>query len=315
MELVQNVAFNYPVLMVNVADHITGKTGLALAIQLSKAGGPFTVITPVVIERGFGEYVLVLTTDMVDTLGAFSLHIEGAGADPFDSLDQVVPQAAQLVPPHGTMVPLDALKLAIGIPLSDTSQDEHLAQLIEYAATVVEGETQCRFGLPAEQVEFQQRVPAEGPLYLLGHIDDSPEANTATSEITPSTSLLISRRMRYTRDSWTMLVEGTDWERRGDQVEFLSMDGWWWGCLNEFRLSYLDGYENAPADIKQVIVEIASNQYFIDANMAGGAAGIKSETLGDFSYAKDLTVQGSGGAMKYSQFAWATINRYKKLVV
>ncbi len=315
MELTQNVAFNYPVLMVNVSDHITGKTGLTLAIQLSKAGGPFAVVTPTVIERGFGEYVLVLTTDLVDTLGAFSLHIEATGADPFDSLDQVIPQAAQLVPPHGTMVPIDSLKIALGIDLSDTSQDEHLAQLIEYAATVVEGETHCRFGLPAERVEYQQSIPAEGPIYLRGHIDDSAEANTETSDITPSTSLLVARRMRYTTDPWELLTEGADWERRGDTVEFLTAMSWWWGCLNEFRLSYLDGYVDAPADIKQLIVEIASNQYWIDANMAGGSAGIKSEKLGDYSYDKDLTVQGSGGAMNYSAFGKRTIGRYKRMVV
>lgn len=84
------------VLMIDSADHVTGKTGLAagLTIYLTKAAGAPAVITPTVTELDAtnvkGLYKLALTTTHTNTLGEFQLHITATGADPTDVAHQVV---------------------------------------------------------------------------------------------------------------------------------------------------------------------------------------------------------------------------------
>jgi hypothetical protein len=89
MTLKQSTARNKDVLMVDSADHITGKTGLTLAITAGKDGGAFASISPTVTERGNGWYTIALTAAHTDTLGDLKLHITAAGADPRDVVWEV----------------------------------------------------------------------------------------------------------------------------------------------------------------------------------------------------------------------------------
>lgn len=86
----QSTARNRMVLMVDAADHVTGKTGLTLTIRLSKDGAAFATVTPIVTELEAGFYSLALTSSESDTLGDLAYHISGGGADPTDFVDQVV---------------------------------------------------------------------------------------------------------------------------------------------------------------------------------------------------------------------------------
>lgn len=80
----QSTAKNVMVLMVDSADHITGKTGLTLTITASKDGAAFESVDPTVTERGNGWYAIALTASHTDALGDLALHITGAAADPAD---------------------------------------------------------------------------------------------------------------------------------------------------------------------------------------------------------------------------------------
>lgn len=80
----QSTAKNVMLLMVDSADHITGKTGLTLTITASKDGAAFASISPTVTERGDGWYSVALTASHTDTLGDLALHITGTAADPAD---------------------------------------------------------------------------------------------------------------------------------------------------------------------------------------------------------------------------------------
>jgi len=91
MLLPWKTAFNRDVLMIDSADHVTGKTGLTLTITAGKDGGALGAITPTVTERTVGWYQLALTAAHLDTRGCFKLHITGTGADPTDTLDLVTP--------------------------------------------------------------------------------------------------------------------------------------------------------------------------------------------------------------------------------
>lgn len=107
----QSTAKNVMVLMVDSADHITGKTGLTLTITASKDGGAFGSISPTVTERGNGWYSVALTASHTDTLGDLALHITGAAADPADmvllvearSVDDVLPTASYTAPDNATI--------------------------------------------------------------------------------------------------------------------------------------------------------------------------------------------------------------------
>lgn len=89
----QATAVNVMVFMTDSSDHVIGKTGLTLAITLSKDGGAFNSISPTVTDRGSGWYNLALTASHTDTAGDLALHITSAGADPSDVLIDVEPNS------------------------------------------------------------------------------------------------------------------------------------------------------------------------------------------------------------------------------
>lgn len=84
-----STASNVMVLMTDSADHVSGKTGLTLAIEASKNGGAFASISPTVTERSYGWYSLAITSSHTDTLGDLVFHVTATGADPTDLREQV----------------------------------------------------------------------------------------------------------------------------------------------------------------------------------------------------------------------------------
>ncbi len=71
-------------------DHVTGKTGLTLAVSTSKAGAAFAGIAPAVTERGNGWYAVALSAADTDTLGDLVIRATSTGADPGERVLNVV---------------------------------------------------------------------------------------------------------------------------------------------------------------------------------------------------------------------------------
>lgn len=211
------------------------------------------------------------------------------------------------------IVSLDELKRMLDIDLEDTSEDENLTRIIQSKTTWVQGETRRRFDTPIPRTEYHEGT-GEPELYLEGHVDDSPAADNPSESQDPTTSVKVYRRPRAERfRSWEQLTEGVEWERRGDTLIFLLA---WavWPREDEFKIEYLDGYASAPEDIKEVILEMAMDQYFGDADIASGTSGITSEKLGDYSYS--LGPSGSTvGMNSLSDNATKTLQRYKRRFV
>ncbi len=90
-----STAVNVTVLMIDSADHVTGKTGLSagLTIYATKAAGTPGTITPTVTELDAtnvkGVYKLAFTSGHTDTLGELQIHVTATGADPTDVKWQV----------------------------------------------------------------------------------------------------------------------------------------------------------------------------------------------------------------------------------
>lgn len=85
-----STARNLTILMTDVGDHSTGKTGLTLTVLISKNGGAFAAATPVITELAYGWYSIALTSSHTDTLGDMALHITAPQADPIDMRQEVV---------------------------------------------------------------------------------------------------------------------------------------------------------------------------------------------------------------------------------
>lgn len=77
-----NTATSIMVRMIDATDHVSGLTGLTPAVTISKNGGGFVAISPVVTERGLGWYTIDLTAADCDTLGELVVMAQAAGADP-----------------------------------------------------------------------------------------------------------------------------------------------------------------------------------------------------------------------------------------
>jgi len=77
-------------LMIDSADHISGKTGLTVTVTLSKNGAAFASPAGTVSEIGSGWYALTATSADTGTLGSLVLHATATGADVSDHEYNVV---------------------------------------------------------------------------------------------------------------------------------------------------------------------------------------------------------------------------------
>ncbi len=82
----------YPIcfLMVDSADHIAGKTGLAPTVTIAKNGGAFGSAAGAVTELGSGWYCLEANATDRNTLGGLAIHAAATGADPTDIYYSIV---------------------------------------------------------------------------------------------------------------------------------------------------------------------------------------------------------------------------------
>jgi hypothetical protein len=93
-------------LMIDSADHVSGKTGLTPTVRLSKNGGAFSGSAPSgdVTEIANGWYQVAGNATDSDTAGPLVLHATATGADPCDEVFDV-----QTNDPDGTLADLDTI--------------------------------------------------------------------------------------------------------------------------------------------------------------------------------------------------------------
>lgn len=77
-----NTATSIMVRMIDAVDHVSGATGLNLTVAVSKNGGGFVAIQPVVTERGLGWYNIDLAASDCNTPGELVVMAQAPGADP-----------------------------------------------------------------------------------------------------------------------------------------------------------------------------------------------------------------------------------------
>lgn len=128
--LKQSTTYTRMFLMVQSADHISGLTGAAPTVNISKAGAAFGAAGGVVTEVANGFYKVALTTTDTNTLGDLAYHITAASGDATDFVDQITAAVDQtgdsfvrLGAPAGASVSADiaAIKSDTGTILTDVN--------------------------------------------------------------------------------------------------------------------------------------------------------------------------------------------------
>jgi hypothetical protein len=89
--------------MADSVDHVTGKAGLAPAVQISKNGGAFAAPAGAITEIGAGFYKLTPDAADTDTLGILALSATAAGADHAAMAFAIVDNLVTLI--HSEAVP------------------------------------------------------------------------------------------------------------------------------------------------------------------------------------------------------------------
>ena len=84
-----STAYTRMFLLIDSADHVTGKTGVSPTVTISKAGAAFGAVGGTVTEVSSGWYKVAYTTTDTNTLGELAVHVTGASCDPTDFVDQV----------------------------------------------------------------------------------------------------------------------------------------------------------------------------------------------------------------------------------
>ncbi len=188
----------------------------------------------------------------------------------------------------GMIVALDDLKRALQIPETDTSDDQFLIDLEARASAWVNEQTERRWNPPASKKEIVQPKGGSRFLRLNGHIDDVDG------------TVALRRRAIY-GGSWET-VEDSEFEREGDKL--VSLAGYWTRGF-DYEATYLDGWTIAPEDIQDLVIDLVSIAYF-----SIGDEGVKSETIGDYSYTLDTAVTAAGQTL--TDVSTATLNRRRQ---
>lgn len=193
------------------------------------------------------------------------------------------------------IVSLETLKLGLGLDVVDTSEDELLTMLEDQAATFVDTQTGRKFSAPIEdeRTEFVSGLGTR-TLFLAGHVSgDEPE--------------IVSVRRRALNGIDFEDVDPEEYILRGDT---LVSTGGPWSHLYEYEVVYADGYEvdTAPADIQALVIDLVGIAF-----SALGEEGIKSETIGDYSYTLDSAV--TTAAASLSDTSSMTLNRYRRMSI
>ncbi len=127
--LKQGQPANVMVFMADGSDHVTGKTGLTLAVEISKDGGAFAPVSPTVTERGNGWYSVALADTDTDTLGDLVVRCTATGADPGERV-LVVRDLGE-----GTYTDQDLLRLAVAALIGTAVTTEGSAVFRDLADT------------------------------------------------------------------------------------------------------------------------------------------------------------------------------------
>jgi hypothetical protein len=160
--------------------------------------------------------------------------------------------------PAVTRFDLGELKRMLSIDDADTTQDEALHRLLHAALLSLEGALNRRFGEVDSYTEY---------------IDGSDRGRNLWLAEEPDTGTLVLEE--WDGSAWVTVAAG-DFDIRSNGLRRIDSDYW---ESKEYRATYTKGYDTLPADVHQAVLAVAVAMY-----RATGNAGLRSETIGRYSY-------------------------------
>jgi len=165
---------------------------------------------------------------------------------------------------------ISVARMRTWLKLPDETQDSQIGYLIA-AATATLGRELGRYLGPVETTQELRKGP--GPLILLsgdpvGSPTDDPAGGVS----------LVEQRLRVT-DAWETVPE-TDYAVDGRALRHATA---WPGCPASVRVTYRRGYEpdQGPLELVDLVRQMVASTW-----RTRGAEGMKSETIGDYSYTR-----------------------------
>lgn len=155
------------------------------------------------------------------------------------------------------MLTLSEIKAWLKITVA--TYDDQLTELEIRTQAIIERELQWYFGPPRTTVEVLN--------------------GTGTSRMflrqPPDDGLVVVQDRGASGSTWSVVDPGDyELDNRG-----LYSHGVWPRGLRNHRVTYLEGFTNAPEDIKQLALDLISAVW-----LRRGSEGLTSETIGDYSY-------------------------------
>ena len=182
---------------------------------------------------------------------------------------------------------IDLYRMALYFGVDAFEDEERMELLSSYALEYIERETHRPFRSPAEVTEI---LPGTGNnrLWLTQPVIGPSEEYPMTIE-------------RYRNTSTP--TEISEFTVRGRSV--LTVNGGHWDRASDYHVTYYGGFTQLPLDIEREVFDLVRWRL---GNLDDASAGMKSESIGDYSYTR--------GAVEEGGFPWlprlnATINRWK----
>jgi hypothetical protein len=163
-----------PFLMVDSSDHITGKLGLSPTVVISKNGATFSSPSGAVTEIGNGWYKVAGHSTDTNTLGPLILHASAVGADPFDTMYDVV-----------VFDPQDVAQLGL------TNLDATVSSRSTYTGADTPGTATLLARVPTFPANFTAQSITPGGLVDITQIAADKVWSTVSRTITAGTNIIL----------------------------------------------------------------------------------------------------------------------------
>lgn len=192
-------------------------------------------------------------------------------------------------------------ELQAAIPGLEDEDLDVVRQMEEAAVAYVETQTRRYFG-PRREVTEIVRGTGTSNLWLTHGAQDF-----SLTDAYVDVMITVDGR-QYAGYSYEASTDFDAWVRDGETA-LVRHNGGVWTKGYEYRVTYIAGYEEGqePADIRSVVINLVKASW--EARDTEG--GLKSETLGGYSYTLDV----SSAANSLSDLDIATIDAWRRLVV
>jgi len=175
------------------------------------------------------------------------------------------------------MIPIEELRVRVGLEADDTSEDTTLTAMMAGALAFVETQTRRYFGPITEDFEILDGHGGRN-LWLAEPPVEPPVDEYAPMTLPPL--VIVDERTQPGADPITLDASSYDVRTRNHEG-WLTRFGSVWRRGYEYTVTYYRGYDELPADIRELVIGLIGVKFTL-----GDAAALRSEAIGGYSYTR-----------------------------